>query len=110
MDKMTAPKHIDETYPEHIPDGQWIDGDGYEVWVKDGKWHRTDGPAVIRTDGLMQWRVDGFLHRDDGPAVVNPDGDIDWYFRGEWYNFEEWLDINSEITDSQKVFLKLKYG
>ena len=79
---------IDKIYPEYIPDGHWIDAGGWEVWAKGGGYHR-----------------------EDGPAVINPDGGIDWHLDGLWYSaFEDWLEANTYITDSQKVLLKLKYG
>ncbi len=45
---------------------------------KDGKWHRDDGPAVIRADGTQEWYQHGYLHRDGEPAVIRPDGAQEW--------------------------------
>ena len=87
MDKMTEIPHIDESYPDDMPDGRWIDRDGWEVCIKDGKWHRTDGPAVIYPNGTVFWCLDGYA-----------------------YTFGVWLEKTTGITDKQKVLLKLKYG
>jgi hypothetical protein len=50
-----------------------------EVYLRDGKFHRDDGPAVIGHDPAAgtvthegYWR-DGKRHRDDGPAVIGRD-------------------------------------
>ena len=38
--------------------GYILDGD--EIWYRDGRWHREDGPAVIRVDGsYILWYIDG---------------------------------------------------
>ena len=84
---MTDVPHINEALPRRIPDGQWIDANGNEVWVKDGKWHR-----------------------EDGPAVTFPDSRHCWMLHGKFYNFGVWLEVNDKITDEQKVMLKLEYG
>ena len=87
MDKMTKVPRIDECYAFNMPDGHWIDRDGWEVWVKNGCYYRTDGPAIIFPDGKMEWCLDR-----------------------ESYSLDEWLELNNEITDSQKLLIKLKYG
>ena len=84
---MTEVPRIDEWNPTNIPDGHWIDGIGDEVWIKDGNYYRTDGPAIISTYGEMEWCLDGVA-----------------------YTFDDWLKYNTYITDKQKLFLKLKYG
>ena len=111
MDKMTEIPRIDEYDPAVIPDGHWIDKWGDEVWVKDGKWHREDGPAFINTHGVEIWYKEGKQHHADGPALVTPGGKYHWFLNDRGYaDFEKWLAANDEITDKQKVFLKLKYG
>jgi hypothetical protein len=60
-------------------------------WKRDGKHHRTDGPAVIHADGTQLWYINGTLHRliKDGPAVIHADGSQVWSNRPngrfEWY-------------------------
>jgi hypothetical protein len=52
-------------------------------WMRNGKLHRTDGPAIIRTDGMQEWYKDGLLHRADGPAIIRADGTQAWYVNGK---------------------------
>ena len=108
---MTEIPHIDEWKPWKIPDGHWIDINGDQVWIKDGQRHRIDGPAIIEPDGSKYWIYQGRMHRTDGPAVVYQDGGMEWRLNGvEFPIFEDWLEYNIYITDTQKVLLKLKYG
>ena len=110
MGKMTDVPRIDEHLPCDMPDGHWIDSWGREVWVKDGEYHRTDGPAAITYMGSMYWYKDGKQHRADGPAVIHPNGEMEWRLNGAGFYFENWLKANNEITDKQRVLIKLKYG
>ena len=45
------------------------------------------GKAVLET-----WRKNGKIHRSDGPAFYRPDGNgkKEWYWCGERLNFDEW--------------------
>lgn len=49
---------------------------------KDGYLHRENGPAVMRSDGVIQWWTHGSLHRDDGPAVIRHDGRVEFWKAG----------------------------
>src|SRR5690348_15251732 len=42
-------------------------------YILDGKYHRTDGPAVINNKGTEYWYFKGELHRSDGPAIFTED-------------------------------------
>ncbi len=48
----------------------------HEEWMKDGKYDRADGPAIITRDrdsgaiALETWYKDGKLNRADGPANI----------------------------------------
>jgi hypothetical protein len=87
-------------------DGRSIVSNGSELWYRDGKLHRDDGPAVVFTDGCQEWYRhgklhreggpavdyksghkeyyrDGKLHRDDGPAIVRADGTQEWWRDGK---------------------------
>ena len=110
MDKMSEVPHIDMNDPYDMPDGHWIDNRGFEVWIKDGKYHRADGPAVITDCGAMVWCMHGKHHRTDGPAVLQDAAPPYWCLWGSAYSLEDWLVINTYITEKQKLFLKLKYG
>ena len=55
---------------------------GTEIWYKNGKYHRLDGPAVIRGNGTEIWYKDGLYHREDGPAVIHSNGEKYWWVDG----------------------------
>jgi hypothetical protein len=93
-----------------LEDGNYIDHSGDLVWVKDGHWHRLDGPALIRICGQIQWRRQGQIHRTDGPAITYSNGEVGWHIADTQYTFEEWLEVNAEISAEEKVMLKLQYG
>lgn len=38
---------------------------GTQVWLKDGRLHREDGPAVIRQNGTQIWYLDGIFYEKD---------------------------------------------
>jgi hypothetical protein len=56
--------------------------DGAQLWIKEGKHHRLDGPAVTYAKGTQEWFKEGKYHRLAGPAVTYPNGDQYWYIDG----------------------------
>jgi len=68
---------------------QWImDGivttiEDKEYWIKDGKLHRDDGPAIITSYNHKVWIQNGKLHRLDGPAIEWWDGNESFYIEGK---------------------------
>ena len=67
----------------HRPDGPaYIRSNGTKAWWLNGKLHRPDGPAVIYPTGTKLWRLNGELHRPDGPAIIRQDGTKEWYLNG----------------------------
>lgn len=60
-----------------------VDANGSQRWLKEGKLHREDGPAVIYTSGTQFWYKEDKLHREDGPAATNADGSQLWYKEGK---------------------------
>jgi len=54
-------------------------------------------------------RKDGQMHCENGPALECTDGTKYWYLNGNHYTFEEWLE-KLNISDEEKVFLRLKYN
>jgi|TARA_B110000240_G_C13261404_1_gene351783 hypothetical protein len=95
----------------HRTDGPAFESDvtNRRSWWKYGERHRTDGPAVESIYG-NQWWIDGRLHHSDGPAIEYNDGNVCWYLEGLEYSFEEWLAKTTGLTDEQKVMFKLRYG
>ena len=53
----------------------------------DGKFHRTDGPAVVSPNGKYKhWYVDGLTHRTDGPAIIRDTSGIEiWCEHGRYH-------------------------
>jgi hypothetical protein len=83
---------------------------GNKEWYLHGLHHRMDGPAIESANGNKIWFYRGHRHRIDGPAVEWADGDKYWYLHGKLSSFNEWLEANTELTDEEKVMLKLQYG
>jgi hypothetical protein len=91
-------------------DNPRIDTHGNKWWHDSaGQVHRDNGPAIIWADGGRDWYQHSRQHRDDGPAVEWSDGDKEWCLNGKYLSFEEWLD-EVDISDEDKVMMKLKYG
>jgi hypothetical protein len=83
---------------------------GNKVWRDTkGRNHRDDGPAVERTNGDRVWCQHGMWHRDDGPAIEYADGRKSWYLHDIRLSFDKWLD-KVDISDEDRVMMKLKYG
>jgi hypothetical protein len=87
-----------------------IDSDGDEVWRTYNGYHREDGPAIVWQSGRKDWRVHDKHHRTDGPAIEFANGAVYWYLNDIHMSFDQWLDKNQELTDEEKVMLKLRYG
>ena len=67
-----------------------IDKNGSKYWLLNGKYHRTDGPAIEFAKGNKFWYLNGKKHRTDGPAVEFAGGSKLWYLNGECLTEEEW--------------------
>jgi hypothetical protein len=52
----------------------------------EGKYHRTDGPAIIWSNGGKSWCINDKRHRLDGPAVEFSDGYKDWWLSDKPYS------------------------
>ena len=63
--------------------GKIKDARGNKAWFKNGKHHRTDGPAVEWANGDKEWLKDGVLHREDGPAIIWAGGSTEWWYEGK---------------------------
>ena len=68
----------------HRDDGPAIEyATGSKHWYKEGNLHRDDGPAIEYATGSKHWYKEGKLHRDDGPAIEYGTGDRSWYKYGK---------------------------
>jgi hypothetical protein len=56
---------------------------GEEVWYKNGKLHRINGPSYKRKDGRKEWHINDKLHRLDGPAIITKDGKVEYWINNE---------------------------
>ena len=54
-----------------------------QIWKKNGKLHREDGPAITDSNGTKFWYLNGERHREDGPAVIYYDGTEVWWVDGK---------------------------
>jgi hypothetical protein len=70
----------------------------------------TDGPVVNEIFGHTYRMLGGELHSINGPTIEWADGVYGWYLRGRYYELDDWLIANTEISDEGKVMLKLRYG
>jgi hypothetical protein len=62
---------------------------GDRVWIlNNGKFHRLDGPAVIKPDGTKEWWINGIPHREDGPAIERVDGYREWCINGKRHRID----------------------
>jgi hypothetical protein len=86
-----------------------IDEFGNKRWYLNGLPHRTDGPSCEYANGNKRWYVNGKLHRTDGPATEYAGGKS-WWLNNQVYSFDHWLDANTDLTDGEKVMMKLQYG
>ncbi len=66
-------------YEHVLPDGSYINSSGSVCYIKNGKKHREDGPAIEWFNGNKEWYRNGEFHREDGPAVENVGGSKFWY-------------------------------
>jgi hypothetical protein len=72
------------------------------VYYLNGKFHRTDGPA-IEWRGSKFWCLNGKRHREDGPAIVHSDGGKDWYLNNKYHG------INNDFTNESWIrFVRLQ--
>ena len=58
--------------------------------IKNGKFHRTDGPAYESPCGLKVWYINGLCHREDGPARIHDTDVYFYYLYGNMYSKEDW--------------------
>jgi hypothetical protein len=92
------------------------DGPAIEWWDNDTEWwlhgerHRSDGPAIVYANDRKSWYLNDDRHRTDGPAIEWANGQMDWYLNDHIYSFDDWLDANTDLTDGEKVMMKLQYG
>ena len=73
------------------------DSDGTKRWCINGKYHRTDGPAIEWADGSKSWYLNGKCHRTDGPAIEGADGYKAWHLNGQQVTWEAVYEATDDI-------------
>ena len=75
--------------------------------------HSTTDPAkselIIDNEHHKGWLTcEGKFHREDGPAIIRSDGSIEWYIMNKAYTFQEWCKKLNK-SDEEITILKLTY-
>ena len=88
----------------HRTDGPAIEyTNGNKSWYINGERHRTDGPAIEYIDGSKLWYINGNPHRTDGPAVEYANGSNVWYINGIEYNHKDWKAMANILNNLKKL-------
>lgn len=68
--------------------------------------------CVKLSNGNELWLLEGKLHRTDGPAIYRPATDFkSFYLHGREYKFEKWVSaVTKQMTSQQKIMFLLKYS
>ena len=69
--------------------------DGSKEWHLNGKYHRTDGPAVELANGTKYWHLNGYRHRTDGPAIERANGTKCWYLNDKYLSEAQWKALTT---------------
>ena len=88
---------------------EFANGD-IEYITRDGKYHRTDGPAVEYAGGGKAWFVNDKRHRTDGPAIESANGDKHWFVNGQQMSekqFNAWRAKNNPVKEGYKETIKI---
>lgn len=75
--------------------------DGTKVWLRNGEYHREDGPAIEDAQGDKFWFINGQLHRLDGPASEFSDGIKEWF----WH--DKYIPVSSQKEFESYLRLKV---
>jgi hypothetical protein len=79
MSKEVKPLVVDET----LQVKKYTSKEGVVRYMKDGKLHNWDGPAVIHPDGKEEYFINGFEHTKDSWKKARKSGDgLPWYKSG----------------------------
>lgn len=100
MLKITSRRQIPKNFTGIV---EWENGT--KVWYKEGKYHRTDGPAIEWLNGTKLWYIEDKRHRLDGPAIEWSDGSKEWWIEGTYYS----AGVLSELTQFS-IFLGKEKG
>ena len=75
-------------------------------YIRNGKFHREDGPASEFPNGTKWWFWNNLRHNSTGPAIVWYDGSTALFYYGERaYDYKMFWDPNWRKIVEAKVFL-----
>lgn len=87
-----------------------------EMWYTNGCLHRQPDPGDDSRPAVSgtllehtRWYRNGRLHRTDGPAVEYRSGNVQWYYRGTSFDSVAKFLKTAQLSDEQRVMLKLMY-
>ena len=88
---------------------QWITDRNYDIDYLAAV-EQADG-SYLNEYGDITWydNEEGRRHREDGPAVIRTNGKLFWYLNGVYLPFKRWL-LLTPISDEQKMLLRLQYA
>jgi hypothetical protein len=80
--------------------------DKTKYWLdKQDRYHRKNGPAIIKPNGNEFWFKHGKLHRLDGPAIIT-ELEQNWYYYGKLHRRDApAVNVENEITEWWKYGL-----
>jgi len=71
---------------------------------------QSDGSYMNSLGTILWYNEKGQRHREDGPAIILSYGRLLWFVNGTRYDsFDEWLEVG-DISDEEKMLLKLRYA
>lgn len=74
-----------------------------------GKYNKSDGPAIVYSDGGQYWYKNGKVHRLDGPAIVNYATDLtpkSWFIEDQRYETE--AEFKKAVEEYKKTSIYKK--
>ena len=92
-------KKVTTINPEIYNKSSGIFTDQFEnvLYLKNGKFHRTNGPAVYNhLSGWEEYFIFGFRHRIDGPAISNS---VLLHQNDSWYYYDIKAESKEQFYD-----------
>ena len=74
-----------------------MDIDGDIFYLNNGILENLDGPAIEYCSGNKCWMFDGKIHRENGPAILKSNGIKEYWLNGERASFEEIKNIKRNM-------------
>lgn len=106
-------KSVEAAYHDKTFTGAVIDEEGKIAFLKEGKYHREDGPAFLNPKRNNRsiyegWWLNGVQHNLNGPARVNNDGSNSYYINGNWIRKENFAKEVAKHKESHPEFISIQ--